>query len=512
MEPWEKYATPAPWEKYKQSAADREAADRELYSPTRGQSFAENAIQGVGRGMASIGRALNPFTTAEETADAAQTDAALLKTGGGKVGNVVGQAAVVAPTMLIPGANTVAGAGLIGGVTGAATTEGGWEDRLKGGAFGAGGGALGVAAGKGLGWAADKAVQARAATQSARQAANAGKDAAAVEAQKAGYVLPPTEVNPSMFNSALEGFSGKIKTSQSASAKNQAVTDDLAKKALGLPADKPITVADLKTIRSTAGQAYDAVANVGAVKMPATYDAALDTIVSPYIKASQGFPGAKVNPIVAEIESLRTPVADAGSIVAKIKELRATADAAYIKGDKDLGKALKSGADALEDAIDSHLVATGAPGDLLKNFREARTLIAKTYSVERALNPTTGNVSAAKLAASKKPLTNELQTIAETGRAFPKATQTLQQNYNALSPLDYMGALLSSGATGNPLMAASLVARPGVRAGVLSKPYQAMLRPDYGPSTTLNALQALTNNDQLRRLTPGLAGLLPGEQ
>lgn len=480
------------------------AADRELYSPTRGQSFGENMIQGVGRGMASAGRAVSTgirslgpqynasadfigLPNAEDSAEAKVLDAPLMKTGGGQVGNVIGNAAIAAPTAMIPGANTALGAGAIGTLFGAATTEGGMKDRAIGAAESGLGGAAGVKIGQGLGWLADRV----GANRLASQTANAGRDAAAAGAQKAGYVLPPTEVNPNMLNSALEGLSGKIKTSQSASSKNQPVTNSLAKKELGLPADVPITVDALKSIRSTAGQAYDAVASAGTVRLPPAYDAALDSIVAPYLRAAQGFPGAKLNPIVSEIEALRTPIADAGSMVAKIKELRATADAAYAKGDKDMGKALKGGAEALENAIDAHLTASGAPADLLKNFREARTLIAKTYSVEKALNPTTGNVDARVLAAALKkgkPLSGELETIAKAGQAFPKAMQTLEQNYNALSPLDYAVGLMGAGAT-HGLGAAATLARPAVRGAILSRPIQNLLHaPDYGPSRVMNLL------------------------
>jgi hypothetical protein len=66
--------------------------------------------------------------------EANRLDKSLMATGGGKVGNVIGQAAAVAPAMLIPGANTYVGATAIGAGVGGLTTEGGLADRAKGAA------------------------------------------------------------------------------------------------------------------------------------------------------------------------------------------------------------------------------------------------------------------------------------------------------------------------------------------------------------------------------------------
>lgn len=43
---------------------------------------------------------------------------------------------------------------------------------------------------------------------------------AAREAQEAGYVIPPTQVKPSLLNRLIEGSAGKISTAQNASFKN----------------------------------------------------------------------------------------------------------------------------------------------------------------------------------------------------------------------------------------------------------------------------------------------------
>lgn len=476
-------------------AAAQTASDRAQYNPTNDMSTTQRTLAGIGSGMTSVLRAVGGGSIADKLglpatqADAASVDKPLLATTAGKVGDAIGKTAAVVPlgmaaTSAIPALGAgYGGAALLGAGLGGATTEGDLAERAKGAAGGAAGGVVGQGVGSLLSAGASKVVQAVRNATATRAAANAGTDAAATAAQAAGYTLPPTEINPSMINSALEGLSGKVKTAQSASTTNQTVTNNLAQRELGLPANVPITVDALKAIRQQAGQAYDAVGSTGTVTPGQSYSDALDKITAPYLAAAKAFPNSKPNAIVSEIDALRTPSFDAASAVAKIKTLRADADAAYGAGNKDLGASLKKGAAAIEDAIDDHLTATGAPADLLSNFRDARQTIAKTYSVEKALNPVTGDVSAPVLGAQLKrgrPLSGDLLTVAQANQAFPKATQSLSQSYNAVSPLDYLAGLGSLGAglaTGHPLAALgglSTFVRPAVRATILSRPYQAV--------------------------------------
>lgn len=304
------------------------------------------------------------------------------------------------------------------------------------------------------------------------------------QARRAGYTIPPSQTNPSITNKVLESFSGKIKTNQAAAAKNQERTNETAKKALGLPKDATLDATTLNRIRSEAGQAYAQIANTGLVKPSKSYFDKLDDIVSPYVKAQEGFPDAPPSPVIQEISSLKSTSFDASSGVAKIAELRENASKAYASGDSGLGKAYKSAAGAIEDVLDRHLAllskspeGTGVTQQMLSNFRNARQLIAKTYTIEKALNTSTGNVVASNLAAQLKrgkPLSGEIKTIAEVAQAFPKAVQPSEQigSQLPLSPLDFAAALLGYGVTANPFAAAGLVARPATRSVILSQPYQ----------------------------------------
>lgn len=438
-------------------------------------------------------------------------DAPLMQTAGGKVGNFIGHALPAAGAALIPGGQGLAATLGAGAILGGAQPTSGDESALTNAAGGAIGGGLGFGAGKLIG----AGVGRLAASKAAAQQLNAVRDGVAGAARESGYVIPPVQTNPTMLNRALEGLAGKLTTGQSASIKNQAITNKTIANAIGLDPTKPITKEALNNVRAGAGAAYNAVKGVGEITPPASYIAALDDIVKPYVSAAESFPNAKPNPIIAEIETLRTPKFTAASAVDKIRELRAQADTAYAGGNKDLGKALKDGAGALEDAIDSHLQSVPGADTLLDGFRAARQLIAKTYTVEKALNESTGNVAARKLAsqlARGKPLSGDIKKVAQFAQAFPKAADEVSSSMPGISPLDFYGAGGLSAMTGNPLSMLAIGARPAARATILSQPFQrGMGSPSYATSATFRGLASGPGQSALRAGGIGM-GLPSGPQ
>lgn len=325
--------------------------------------------------------------------------------------------------------------------------------------------------------------------------------AAAVEAaRKAGYVIPPTQANPTLVNRALEGFSGKLTTAQNASAANAATTNKLAAETIGLPGDTVLNPGVLNTVRQEAGKAYQALNSAGTITPGPAYSAALDKITAQAKTAAAGFPNAPANPLIAKIDSLRSPQFDASAAVAQTRELRHAADAAAASGDKGLASSLRQGSSALEDAIEAHLQQTGQ-SQLLTDFQAARQQIAKTYSIEKAMNAETGTIDAKKLAAQLqkgKPLSGGLEDAARFAARFPKAAQTpeMMGSLPGSSPLDFAAAGGMSAATGNPLMMASVLARPAARSLALSPMVQNRLVQAQGP----NAITQLLTNEQLAQL------------
>lgn len=370
------------------------------------------------------------------------------------VTSVVSNVLTAAPTMMIPGANTVAGASLIGGaqgllqpIEGEQTFSNIARGKTTNMELGAAFGALGQLAANKIGGFATKARESAA----QKAALNAPKDAALKEARAAGYVVPNSEVAPTAFANKLESIGGKAAVKQEATLRNQEVTNRLAREALNLPADQPITTGAIKKIRDTAGKVYQEVADL-----------------SPQ--------AAK------DLEALKQARNDAQGWFNAYNRSASPDDLAKAKAAREL-------ADNLESWIDWHAVSGGKQG-LLPQLAEARKEIAKSYTVERALNKATGDVDArviGRLFDKQKPLSDGLDTIGKFNAAFPKfsgagaSTPVPGVNYLDAASIPAFG-LLGQAASGNPmgLLAAGIpLVRGPARSLALSKAMQST--PQYGP-------------------------------
>lgn len=336
------------------------------------------------------------------------------------------------------------------------------------------------------------------------------------KARETGYTVPPTQAGGGIVNRALEGMAGKISTLQEASVRNQAITDKLAKQALGVPEDINLTPDLIKSIRDDAGKAYENLKLSGTIKTSPKFIQALDNI-KPYqdaIQAAKDFPDEAANPIIKAIDSLKRPNFDVNSAVSKINVLRNDADKAFKAGDTALAKANKDASQVLENTIENHLANTKQT-ELLDKFRQARQTIAKTYEIEKAMNATTGTVNAQKLAArlqAKKPLSGELKDIAEFAQAFPRASKTPESigGTIGISPLDYAAATITGGAsmlggsdteTTGATTLATLLARPAARRMVLSPAMQNKLVQQQGKKAiSQSAKQALPSSEEAQQL------------
>jgi hypothetical protein len=112
--------------------------------PAADMGWGQKGLAGIGKAFSDLGRGTRQLSTEagnavglgrlmpgnfgdqevqrqrDEHAEVTQRDASLMDTRMGKAGNFVGNLAVAAPAAFIPGANTVAGAGLTGAAMGLA--------------------------------------------------------------------------------------------------------------------------------------------------------------------------------------------------------------------------------------------------------------------------------------------------------------------------------------------------------------------------------------------------------
>lgn len=277
------------------------------------------------------------------------------------------------------------------------------------------------------------------------------------KAQDLGYVVPPATTNPTILNRAIEGVAGKTSVAQAASIKNQTITNNLARQELGLPEDAELTHDTLAQVRAQQGGAYQAVAQIPQIQFGPAYAKELKGLTATSDKIASTLPDYKatgaeqVQNLVKSIQP-GNGVMDGETAVELSKSLRAEATAqlqsAARTGDptaRTLGTAYRGAATAVENAVQAHLENIGQP-ELAENWDNARRTIAKTYSVEQALDGA-GNVDAAKLGKQLikgKPLSGNLEAAADFANAFPKASKVgaSKESMPGISPLDvgYAGA------------------------------------------------------------------------
>lgn len=430
--------------------------------PTADMSGMDKFLSGAGKAFVDVGRGVGQIVGAGDRTsidEARKLDAPLMNTGAGIAGNIAGNVAAYAPLAMVPGANTVVGAGLTGGLVGATQPVGEEDSRLKNTAIGAGLGALAHYGGNKLSSTLQKRAASKAANLASQQAKNAVRDATLKEAQEAGYIVPRSLYNPSFASNRLESLAGKAATKQQAAAANQDITNALAKKALGMADDTPLSKSALEGIRKTAAKPYQEIAGM-----------------SPQAGA--------------DLEALKQARNDAQGWFNAYNRSASPADLAK-------AKALRETAEQLEKSLESYAVAAKRP-DLLPALADARKTIAKTYTVQRALNDATGDVSApviGRLFDKGKPLSDGLETVGKFRSAFPQISQAgAKIPAPGVSKSEALaGALLGTGGaaiTGNPVGAAAallpLTSHPA-RSLALSKAMQKM--PSYATGTTNKLLQ-----------------------
>lgn len=442
------------------SDGERQAIDKDmqrLANPTG--SFAENFNAGMGKAFTDIGRGAAQLVgmgpDAQEMQEIRKQDAPLMKTGGGLTGNISGNVAVAAPAMMIPGVNSVAGAGAMGATLAALQPTDSPTDRLKnmgvGGALGAGSQYLGTTGAKMLGE--------RQATQAAQQSRNAVNTETLRRGQEAGYVVPPSSVNPSAVNRILESLAGKAATNQAAAQKNMGVTDELARRAAGLGPNEALSKEALRASRQRMAAPYREVASL-----------------SP--KAA------------ADLEALKQARFDSKL---QWKGYNRVGDPKFHEAATAADKQVA----ALNQSIEQAAAGAGRQ-DLVKALNEARTNIARNRQVQEALNVGSGRVDPAVIGRALdrgSPLSGELETIGRMQQAFPQSMRDMSgqqaagtnQLMGVLAPL--MGGAVGHTAGGIPgaiAGAAPFVVPAGTRQALLSGPGQRMLASPPKPGQAID--------------------------
>jgi hypothetical protein len=481
-------------------------ADQASYSPAADMSGFQSAAAGAGKAIYDLGRGAGQLfgvVDRQDVADARALDAPLMQSGAAKAGNFAGNVAAAIPAAFVPGANTVAGAGVIGAGMGLLQPSVSNKETALNLGLGLAGGAGGQKFGQ---WVAPKlsnAISQRAVTAAENKAANAVRDQTLAEARKVGYKVPPAAVNQeSAIARGVESLAGKQAMMQTAAVTNQKVTNNLVREEFGLSRGARLSIETLNGIRKKASEPYKAIKATGEVVTDQNYLDDLTNLSKSADELKTDFPDLDIAGS-KEIQSLQNGLLrerfSANGALEVIKELRhsASKNLAWNVDDpakKALGMAQREAAGIVEEQVIRHLNAQGK-GALAAAFDKGRQTIAKTYSVQSALNEGSGNVVASKLSAQLrkgKPLSGNLEKIARFASSVEGGVVKEQVGSPGVSAL-IAGASMGGGgagiAMGEPTLAAVMaglpLAREGVRRTLLTKAGQRIAAPSYSPNNSL---------------------------
>lgn len=489
--------------------------DKLMYAPTVGMKAPQRIAAGAGKRMTDVWLGIKELlgqATPEEQEAKAKLDEPLAYTKEGKIGGMVADVGMTMPLSMLPGARTATGAGLYGGAYGGIQPAKDWNERLKNMLL-FGGMSAGTTAG------ANKLVK------ESMLAGGRGTTTPSIDLTRQaitkGYNVPPQTSNPSLLNWIMESLPGKTSVAQSASLKNQPVTNNLVKQyftksGYAIPDDRQLSSAVLQNIRQQAGTKYEAVKNaVRTFRPDRQFFRDLKSIDDNWGAAAKDFPlitrkGKQLQDI---LDDLRRPEFNMKSTMDLVKGLRNQASRG-LRGSYDpekygLAIAQRRAADAIEDLVERRLQSVDP--NLMPAYKEARRIIAATYDVGSALNDSTGNISAHRLGVlldKGKPLTDELKFVAQFSNQFPKATARPEQigSLPMASPLDWYGAGGAAVLTGQPAALAAPTIRPGARGLALSKPYQNVM----GMPKDVLSLQDLTSVGNISKYGIPLSQMLRG--
>ena len=311
----------------------------------------------------------------------------------------------------------------------------------------------------------------------AQQQANLPRDMALERARAEGYMAPPGSIDPLSGRFVVaERIAGKTLLEQMMSVRNQETTNKLARRAVGVGEDTPLTSDAMKAVRKEAAtQGYEPIKRIGSVATDTQYLNDLAGVEQAFTGQAASFPGAVPNKVQQIVNSHLVQNFDAGDAIKRIQDLRNDASASFRRGEPDIANAQRGIANALENQVERGIQASGASNaaQMLDDFRAARQRMAISYAVENAIREGTNNVSASKLASDLqrgKYMTGDLQNIAEFASRFPRVSQLPSQ----------IGTP-SSGTVLGPVSAVPNALSAAMRRYLMSQGAQRAATPRYDP-------------------------------
>jgi hypothetical protein len=343
------------------------------------------------------------------------------------------------------------------------------------------------------------------------------------DVRKLGLRLTSQDVG-APIGKRVEALASRPQLEREISQGNAARVKEAAAKDVGIKG--PLSKGAVNTGIKEALVPYKAPRTLGRVDLAADakWQQDLKSIAETSSQEHLDFPEDVAPQIDKEIEKFNKPSADADSIVSKIAKLRERASDNFSGNadDKALARAQRKIATAMEEAIERHGEAIGQ-GSVIKSFREARTRLAKLYTIRDALTET-GELDLGVLEKELQkgePLTGNLRTLARAKASFDRSFQNPENiRGHPVGALDIGLGVLAGGGKGAAaggiagMGAGALAAgaRPAARAILGSKPYQAMAIKPRVPKVGVVTREARKIADKGKKRKPQVRDIPDQEQ
>lgn len=448
-------------------------------------------LAGAGKAFYDVGQGVGQLTgqvSRADVEDRRKLDAPLMETTAGKLGNLAGNVALLAPTAAIPGANTLTGAGAIGAAAGLMQPSASTGETIANVGLGGAGGMAGQAIASGIGKIAAR--QGNMITQ--------GQRASAAGGEALGMRLTPGKASGSAvlqkMEAALESNPMTTGGFDAIKQTNQKALNRAAAKSIGESADELST-----PILAQAEQRIGAVFNSIKDKTPVALDPnTVPQKLNQLIQDTEGMIGGNAsladNPLIGRLDEFtfkggatREQLRNLSSKLGNAAKNNMTTP----NGDRELGRALFAAQDIVEDSIEGSLSATQkqAYSEARSQYRNLMNLTAKTNVV----NPSSGNVTGRSLATTLMQKDRggftmgrndtDLYNAARFSQAFPDIVGNSGTATRSIGPADYLtglpGNILSRMYLSAPVTAAARAGAggAGIAARMAERPASLLARP-----------------------------------
>lgn len=268
--------------------------------------------------------------------------------------------------------------------------------------------------------------------RSAESYARAPMIEAAQDANRLGIVLNPASSNPTLANRLKVQLANNPQLNAQLAQQNELKWSDIGKRELGIDPREQLTSKTFETARERIAGPYREVEQIGQLLPDDTVSARISAIRPPDViggKAAASEVGSLVDEALAKIDEGMT----SSEALRNIRQLRSEAQDLY-RGDK-LTPVERATADAkigIANALEKLVDLNVKDPTLLDRFRDARTLLAKSYAYEKATDLATGRVdpvAIAKMVGKDDAMTGDIAAIGRIAANFPEVSSAKPSSF-----------------------------------------------------------------------------------